>query len=283
MRITGFLLLLALCVCSGCTSLLPDVGRYQVTDINPEFRATGAMISSCVLDTRAGMHANSGGSYSFSDRIRMCIPYVGLLASCYDAVDAGLGTTQRQWSYDGNFDRPGTREQLYLAQLLTKTGKMTPEQMERFQIAVMDRPGALDLEWAGIACQRSKETLPDRRWLTGRESEAWFSPSVMDALQSAGLVSRDDVRSVLSRIEYPEKITAPPNYYLLGEAIGLMDEAEVNIALKKRFWQLYAWALEDRRFTLKVRRALCDRTQLELSLESALAERMKGRCENEGR
>ncbi len=269
---------LALIICSlfvcGCTSILPHPERYHVTDVDSDVRCFGAMSSSSVLDPRAGMQINSGEQFSFSEKVRMSLPVFGILLSFPSALDAGRGCTHQQWSYETNHDRPGSKQQLKLAQILARYGKISSEHLDRYYVATINRGGSLDVEWADVVQEKKIAELSTRNWLNGKENPDWFHPNILRSMRQAGLIPRNAEKTILSRIERPKAILASPNYYLAAEECGLMSKDKVDQTLTARFWQIYSWALEDRKFSLRFRKQFDGQVDATLTLEHALVEQM---------
>ncbi len=270
---------LALIICSlffyGCTSILPHPERYHVTDIDSDVQCFGAMSFSSALDPRAGMQANSGEKFSFSEKVRMCLPVAGMFVSFPSAFDAGNGCTQQQWSYETNHGRPGAKQQLKLAQILARYGMISSEHLARYYVATINRGGSLDVEWADVVREKKIAELSTRNWLTGKESPDWFHPNVLRSMRQAGLIPRNAEETILSRIERPKAILAAPNYYLAAEDCGLMSKDEVDQTLTARFWQIYSWALEDREFSLRFRHQFDGQVKAAHILERTLVGHMR--------
>jgi len=260
----------------GCVNLRAGIyNDLQFPPQKPLCDPKTALITS-LLDPRAGVALNSGYQLSPGEKFRL-IPYFGLFVIPFQAIEAGRGVTETEFCYYRGLDSLAATHNIGLAALLRASDKLSSTESKsyiKYIASTYPAPQVLLFADDISDLNPNSPSTGENNWLLQHwPGTSGPSLELLEMALNHHMITDATIQNYFSQISaYESDFPLPPNYYLIAEKYNSVDTLFVNNSLKRRFWKIYQWAIEDRETAPRLRWRHRTPAPEKLALEKALME-----------
>lgn len=229
---------------------------FENTRMPASHTRPGVCYSSVVLDPRAGPALNSGEDLSFSEKVRMSIPFVGFLLTPTHAIDSAAGVTESEYIFYHNTESLVGEQDFGMIRLLLEEKKLTQSQFDAYMAFALgpgSNPHARVIEHAIAGNTFTGSDQSHLFWLTHWSETSGPKKETVVSLVDQNSEKESQLKTffVKSHQNYGN-FHLPPNYYLTAEHYNWMDREQVDRDLKLRFWKIYSWIFDAKKILKKL-------------------------------
>jgi hypothetical protein len=233
-----------------------------------------AQNASYFLDPRAGIALNSGYRLSGAERTRMYIPLIGFLLVPSQAMEAATGVTETEYCYNNRLGSLAGQKDIDLALYLHRKGKLTDKEFDAYIGHVLSRyllPAPSSLQYIKNHRNVAISTQGGKSYLEHWPDFYGPTPDMCRLLLQKKVITKNNLLQFLrQRTAGDYTLPAQPNYIINAEQYGILDKKEADRQLKKRFWTLYKWALNNREMTNRFYGDEKQSEQIKITMEKAM-------------